>query len=138
MALIEPKPFVLKDMLMANPTDSFEKQVSAVILTPTVSVQTWQGGTPAATYSDTTPSVWTCQIDYAQDWETTGSLSQYLFDNEGKQITWKFTPIKGRGKTWTVTATIIPGTIGGSVSAFATASVTMPVTGKPVPTAAAA
>jgi uncharacterized protein YndB with AHSA1/START domain len=135
---VTPKPFVLKDMSLENPTDNFAAQVSTATLTPTVSVQTWKGGTPAAVYQDAASADWALSLDYAQDWETPKSLSRYLFDNEGKSVVFTLTPTNGKGTRWTVTVFIVPGAVGGAIGSFAAASVTLPVTGRPVPAAVTA
>jgi hypothetical protein len=69
-------------------------------------------------------------IAYAQDWDTTGSLSQYLFANEGAEVTLTFEPVNG-GASWSADVIIVPGAVGGAVDSFAVATVSLPVQGKP-------
>lgn len=125
MAAIAAKPLFMKDVLMQVGTDSYEAGLSGVTFTPTSSPVTFNGLTPTATYSDLTSPTWVCQLDYVQDWETAGSLSQYLLDNAGKQVPAVFTPKKGTGKKFTATVTLAPGPIGGAGGAFATSSVSL-------------
>ncbi|WP_309105021.1 hypothetical protein [Microbacterium sp.] len=138
MAQITVKPFVMRDCTLnikdgATDVGDFELHVSKVEITPNASVQVWKGLTPAAVYQDVAQPEWTANIDYAQDWETVNSFSQYSLANVGKKVTAKFTPKKGTGaKSITVTVTILPGSIGGTVGAFATGSVALPVDGQPV------
>lgn len=136
MAQIAVAPIVIKDARLIVGTDNYEKHVSLVRLVPNTAIpkQTWQGMTPATVVTDTgTPTTdWTVELEYAQDWETASSLSQYLLTNAGTSKTIKFQPLSGVGKkTFTVTATIVPGPMGGAVSEYATASVSLPVTGQP-------
>lgn len=136
MAKIAVKPFVLRDCIMnikdgATDVGDYEASLSKVEIVPSVSVQVWKGLTPSAVFQDVPAPEWTCNIDHAQDWETASSFSQYCLANVGKKVTAKFTPKTG-GKAATVTITILPGSIGGGVGAFATASVALPVDGQPV------
>jgi len=135
MAKIAVAPFVLRDCVLnikdgATDVGDFEASVSKVEITPNVSVQSWQGLTPTATFQDVAAPIWTCNIDFAQDYATVGSLASYLLANVGKKVTGKFTP-KAGGKSATVTITCLPGGIGGGVGAFATTSVALPVDGQP-------
>ena len=136
MAQIAVAPFVLKDVRLKIATDNYEKHVSSVTITPSTSADklTWQGLTPAASFSDagTPETTWEVALEYAQDWETTNSLSQYLLDNAGQSKSIVFQPKAGTGKkTFTVQATIVPGPIGGAVNTVQTSQVTLPVTGVP-------
>lgn len=129
-----PGALLLRDCLVTIGTDSYQKQVSQVELAPTVTTQTWQGMTPDATVSESTPSTWAVTISFAQDWEQPGSLCNYLLENEGDLVTMVFEPRAG-GATFTVpNVSLTPGTIGGTVGSMAVASVTMGC-GKPVKSA---
>lgn len=134
MAAVVPKPLFLKDVLMQIGTDNYEAGLSAVTFTPP-SPTVWTGLTPTAVFNEL-PAQWVCQLDYVQDWESTGSLSQYLLDNVGKQVTAVFTPKAKTGKKFTATVTIVPGPIGGTGQAFATSSVSL-TSSIPVASAAA-
>lgn len=137
MAKINVKPFVLRDCTLnikdgATDIGDYEFHVSKVEIVPSASVQKWKGLSPAAVFQDVAPIDWTANADFAQDWETLNSLSQYLLANVGKKVTMKFTPKNGAGaKAITVTVTVLPGSIGGTVGAFATSSVSLPVDGQP-------
>ena len=138
MATIAVAPIVLKDARLTVGADNYEKHVNVARLTPNTSVskQTWQGLTPTTTFTDAATPVtdWTLELEYAQDWETANSLSQYLLTNAGTVKTVKLQPQSGVGKkTFTVSVTIVPGPIGGPVGEYMTASVSMPVEGQPTP-----
>lgn len=131
MATINPTPIVLKDVLLQIGADNFEKQVSQVVLTPTVEAQTWKGMSPTAQYSDASPSTWVADLTFAQDHETPGSLSDYLFANEGSKVTMLFKPRSGSGPSYQATVTLVPGAIGGAGNAWAESTVQLPVDGRP-------
>ncbi|GAB6857869.1 hypothetical protein [Microbacterium xylanilyticum] len=138
MAQIALKPYVLRDCTVnikdgATDIGDFELQVSKVELVPSTNVQVWKGLAPTAVYQDIAQPEWVANIDYAQDFETANSWAQYSLANVGKKVTMKFTPKKGAGlKAATVTVTLLPGAIGGTVGTFATGSVALPVDGQPV------
>lgn len=136
MTQIDVKPIVLRDVLLSIAADDYEKHVSGVTITPTTGSVTWNGLTPAAAYSFPTSTTWALQLDYAQDWDTANSLSRYLFDHEGEEVSMTFEPVKG-GLGWQVDVVIVPGSIGGQVNAVATATVTLGVNGRPTPVPAA-
>ena len=134
MTAILAKPYVFKDGLVKIDADTFEHAVSGFSLVPTQSTVTWQAIVPAGAFSDSTSPSWTCTVNYAQDWDTDGSLSQYLMDNAGQTKTVEFTPANaGAGSTtFTVDVIIAPGPIGGEVNTVQTGSVSMGVVGEPV------
>ena len=136
MAQIAVAPVVLKDYRFSVGTDNYEKHCKTIRLTPSTNIEkkSWQGFTPATVVTDAATPVtdWTLELEYAQDWETANSLSNYLMANAGTTKTAKLQPLSGVGKkTFTVTVTIVPGPIGGPVNEYAEASVSMPVTGQP-------
>lgn len=134
MPQIAVAPFVLKDAVMSIGTDSYEKHLSSVQFLPDMQVVTWQGITPAAAFSDATSPVWSCVLGFAQDWETTNSLSQYLLTNAGQQKSAVFQPkgaVVGSPK-FTATIIIAPGPIGGDVNTVQVGTVTLGVVGAPV------
>lgn len=135
MAVIAVKPFVLKDCTVTikdgvTNVGDYQSHVSKVSIDPNTPTQTWKGLTPAAVFVDSGNPEWMCNVEYAQDYETANSFAQYLLANPGKQVTMEFTPKTG-GKKATVTVVLVPGSIGGTVGAFATASVGLPVVGQP-------
>lgn len=138
MATIAVAPIVLKDVIFQVGTDSYEAAVSSVKFVPSYPVSKWKGLTPASVFSDTGIPEWVATIDFAQDWLTTNSLSQYLLTNAGTQ---KVVVFKPQGTTtgkpiFTATLVIKSGDIGGTVDAFMTSSVSMEVIGQPVKTTA--
>lgn len=136
MASIGIAPFVLKDMILSVGTDSYEQAVSSVQFVPSSSTVTWQGGTPASTFTDQTTPSWTCTLGYAQDWTTVNSLAQYLLANAGQQKAVVFKPqgIATGKPSFAATLIIAPGPIGGDVNTVQVATVTLGVIGAPVKT----
>lgn len=138
MVAVAVAPFVLRDMILSIATDSYEAHVNEVSFEPSVQTLTWQGGTPAATFTDVTNATWTCKLTGAQDWITANSLAQYLLTNAGTKKTAVFKP---QGSTtgkpvFTVDIFIAPPPIGGKVNTFLEFTVTMGCAGQPVKTAA--
>ena len=130
-----PQPFTLKDVTLSIEGDDYAAHVSEVTFTPSTSSQTWQGLTPTASYTDSSVATWVCTLAYAQDWSNPDSLSYKLHEEEGASWEVLFTPRKGTGATWKATVTVTPGQIGGAVNGWATATVTLGVSGKPQPIA---
>lgn len=135
MAQINVQPIYLKDVVLTVDGDTYEKHVSGVSISPSVSTATWKGLEPTAVFSQAGAATWTVDLTYAQDWETADSLSAYLFNNEGAEIALSFVPVSGGG-TWSATVVIVPGAVGGAVDAFAEATASLPVIGRPVYTPA--
>ncbi|MGK9146665.1 IPT/TIG domain-containing protein [Plantibacter flavus] len=132
MAQIAHTPLVLKDYVLSLADNSYEKALSAVTFTPTAPTITWQGGTPDASFTDTGRATWVAGLTFAQDWDTVGSLSRYLFENEGAVVPVVFRPRNGTGPSFSATLVITPGAIGGAVNVVAEATVSLGLQGKPV------
>lgn len=130
MAQIAVQPIYLKDCVLSIAGSDFEKAVSSVQFTPSVTSATFKGLEPTATFTNVGSASWMVDISYAQDWNTAGSLSAYLFSNEGTEVTLTFEPVNG-GASWSADVIIVPGAVGGAVDSFAVATVSLPVQGKP-------
>ena len=127
MATLDVKPLFLKEVELTigdGTPDDFRKHVSGVTFTPSSSQQSWTG-LGQNTVTESTEPTWTCQLDYAQDWESTNSLSRYLFENSGETVPMSFRPKSGVGPSFTANVSIVPGAIGGQVNAYAGTSVTL-------------
>jgi len=132
MALIEVQPLVLKDVLMQIGDNNYEKALSSAQFVPTSSTITWQGLVPSASFTDVSSALWNAALTLVQDWDTPGSMSEYLYDNEGKTVPASFRPRSGRGSRFTVPLVITPGAIGGAVNTFNESTVNLGCLGKPV------
>jgi len=130
MSVIAVEPIVLTDVSLLIPTDDYAKNVSSVTLTPTSTNVSWKG-LGKNTFTGATTATWVVTVEYAQDWETPNSLSQYLYEHEGEKVTMTFKPQSGSGPSFTAEVTIVPGAIGGAVDTVAVGSVTLPCTAKP-------
>lgn len=135
MPAVTVDPLFIKDVLFSVALDSYEKAISSVAFMPSSSVQTFTALSPGAVYTDAAPATWTCELTYIQDWETPGSLSNYLLEHEGEAVAAVFEPKSG-GTSFAATLIITPGQIGGAVGSPTTATVTLGVVGAPVPTPA--
>lgn len=118
------KPFIMRDCLFQVEEDNYEAHVSQVQFDPSSQVVRWKGLTPTSNHSFGTTAEWSCNLAYAQDWNTAASLSEYLHEHEGESIDVTFTPVNG-GRPITATLIVTPGSIGGQVDSVATASVTL-------------
>lgn len=130
MAEVAVKPFVLKDATVNIDVDDFAAAVSSAICTPTAAAVTFSGMKPGATFSDVAPATWVLALTFAQDWESTTSLSSYLHEHEGETVPMTFEPKTG-GTGFTADVIITPGAIGGAVNTYGTATVNLGIQGKP-------
>jgi hypothetical protein len=132
------QPILLSDVELTLGDDNYEAHVDSVLFEPAAQIVKWKGMTPAAQFNFATIADWIGKLSFAQDWATAASLSQFLYDNEGKPITATFKPKKAEGvgtvPTWTVTIIATPGRIGGDGDTVATATVTVACQGKPLKT----
>ena len=128
-------PYVARHVSFMLDDTEYAAEVSDAQLIPAATVSTWQGLTPPSQYSDVGPATWTAQVVLAQDYDEALSLATFLFDHEGETIPMTFEPQAG-GTGFTADVIITPGTIGGAVNAYAEATVTLGVQGKPVKTPA--
>lgn len=130
MTVIDLVPLVLRDVEATIGTSDYKHAISSATFTPSTSPVAWTG-LGGKTFQDVTSATWTLDLQYVQDWDTAGSLSRYLYENETEKVTLTLRPRSGAGPSFTAEITIVPGAIGGPVNANATASVTLPCTGKP-------
>ncbi|WP_157357053.1 hypothetical protein [Arthrobacter sp. U41] len=125
-------PLFMKSATLTIDGISFEDLVSNVVFTPTTPTTSFKGisGNVATSIGSTE---WAVTFDYAQSFDTAGSLALKLFNDSGEKVSVIFKP-EGAAAATTVTATVtlLPGTMGGAVDAASTSSVTLPVDGKPV------
>lgn len=135
MAQINVQPLYLKDVVLTVDGDTYEKHVSGVTFTPSVSTATFKGLDSDAVFTQASNATWTVDLTYVQDWDTADSLSAYLFNNAGSEITLSFLAQTGSG-TWSATVIVVPGAVGGAVDAYATSTVSLPVQGQPTYTPA--
>jgi hypothetical protein len=126
-------PYVARHVKFTLGATEYAAEVSDAQLVPAATVQTWQGLTPPSQYSDVGAATWTCQVVFAQDYNEALSLATFLFDHEGETIPMEFEPQIG-GAAFSADVIITPGLIGGAVNAYAEATVTLGVQGKPTRT----
>lgn len=131
MTTIQPQPFTLKDMLLQLGADNYELQISEATFNPTVNAQRWRAVGANKSYSDVDSAVWDLVLKLAQDHETAGSLSDFLYANEGTKQTASLKPKSGSGPSYQAVVTISPAGIGGAAAAWAEGTVTLPCDGKP-------
>lgn len=137
MAEISVNPFDLKDVDFEVSADNYKQHLSAVRFVPASSTSTWKGLAPGAVFTFGQASTWTCVTEFAQDWDSPDSFSQYLLANEGEEVEVTFRP-KAGGVGFTATLILAAPPIGGTIDQAATGSVTHGVKGKPAAVAAPA
>lgn len=130
MATIPIQPLFLSASELTIGADDYAAHISGAQFVPSSSTVTWKGSKPGATFSRQTAATWTLTLNYAQDWESASSLSQYLLANEGSTVEVTLAPVDG-GQAFTADVIITPGAIGGEVDQFGTTSVTLGVDGAP-------
>lgn len=126
MPTLEVQPLVLKDveLILDTAGNDYRKHASGVTFNASSSQTTWTG-LGGNTHTDSQTPTWTVTIDYVQDWDSPDSLSRFLYEHEGEEIPVTFRPKSGVGPSFTSNVTIIPGSIGGQVNAYATTSATL-------------
>src|SRR5690554_3217122 len=132
MAVIPLVPLLLKDCIVDIAGSDYGEAVSSVAFEPSVTAVTFKGLKPNAVFTDTSSPQWTCNITFAQDWDSATSLSRYLFDHVGETVEMAFHPRTGSGPSFTASIVVTPGSIGGAVEAHATSTVALGVSGAPV------
>lgn len=110
-------------------TDGYKAAITSATLTPTTPTEIIRdigGGIQAVAG---VPE-WALGLNFAQDWKTLNSLSQYLIANQGTKKSVVFTPQTG-GKGFTIQALMIAAAAGGAGNAAAKSDVTLPCDGQP-------
>jgi hypothetical protein len=125
--IVPTAAFVLRDVeLEFEGVDDYAPAASSVTFTPTSSTVTFAGLAPEGQLTDTTEPSWALALVHVQDWESSKSLSRYLYANAGKKVAVKFKPRAGAGlPAFNSTVTLAAGAIGGASAAFPTSTVTM-------------
>lgn len=129
--VIDINPLVLKDVVLEIGEHDMRKHVDSVLLQPATSPLTWTG-LGKNSHTDPGSETWSAQLSYAQDWETPDSLSRYLFEHSGETVQGTFKPRSGTGPEFAVDLVLVSGAVGGAVNAFATTTVTLGISGRPV------
>lgn len=126
MAVIDVSPLVMKNVvaIIGDTENDYRKHLDGVTFTPASSVNTWTG-LGLNTHTDAATATWTVDLSFVQDWETTDSLCQFLFENEGETVPMEFQPKDGSGPSFTANVVIVPGAIGGTVNTFAVTTVSL-------------
>lgn len=137
MTVLDVKPFVMQNAVIQLGTDDFAKAVSTATITPAGGITTWKGLKPGAVFTYPQSVSWTLQLEYAQDWGVSTSLSAYLFKHAGEIVsgTVNVNDVATGGETsWALQIAIAPGAVGGAVDDVGVANVSLGIVGAPVPT----
>lgn len=136
MGTVIPVPLYMSNATLKIGADNYEAAVNSVTVTPNTSTAVFKGLTPTAIYKASDAPDWTAEVQFVQDWETPGSLSNYLLAHAGETVAAEFVPDVG-GASVDLSIVLAPPSIGGAVGAFSTTTVQMGVNGQPVVTPAA-
>lgn len=131
------EPIYMTESKVTLGETDFEAEVSGVTLVPSYTTGKWKGLKSGSTFQKSGKADWAAGLNFGQDHETATALSVYLFEHEGETVPYSIEPVDG-GAAYSGTLILQAGTIGGDVDQFGTASVTLPVIGKPTRTAPSA
>lgn len=135
MAIIPAQPtFMGNSSIKIGGTsgNNYEGAVSSVEIQPSAGTVNFKGLAPSAVFTYATSPTWALALTFAQDWDTTNSLSNFLFDNQGKTVQIDVFPTAGTGKKgFSQQVLIQPGSIGGAVDSVAVTTVTLGIIGVP-------
>jgi hypothetical protein len=121
------------EVILGAGTSNYARHIASCRFVPDGGTESrWKGGTPSAKVAHRSLSDWTFEMRVAQDFSAT-CLARFLLTNEGTSILCKFKPIAG-GPTFEATLVLSCPEIGGTIDAFAEATVTHTVVGKPTVT----
>lgn len=134
MAEITVNPRVLKSISVLIASTEYADAIASFQFVPAQTVMTWKGGKPDATFTDVTDPTWTCNIKLAQDWDTAGSLANYLIAHAGEQTPVTFIPTGGATVSGTLILAVPP--IGGDINAWLEGTISCGVVGAPTITPA--
>lgn len=129
--------YMTESVLKLGGATDYAAEISGARLVPTSSSATWKGLKKGSTFMAAGLATWMLTVNLGQDHETATSLSNYLFDNEGETVPFTLEPIDG-GTGFSGEIIVQAAEIGADVDTFGTASVSMPVKGKPERTLAGA
>lgn len=126
MANITPKPFSLRAAVIQFGTDNHEAGITGFVVTPTTATSQVTA-VNGQSYSTAGPTSWKANITYIQDFETTGSFANVLFETDGEpeEVRFKLTT---NGKTYKTMVTPVPGEMGSAQAGTAMATVSLDCT----------
>ena len=122
-------------LTLGTTATDFAAEISGARLVPTSSSASWKGLKPGSVFTKAGLATWVLTVNCGQDHELATSLSTYLYEHEGEEVPFVLEPVDG-GTGFNGLCIVQAGEIGGDVDTFGTATVTMPVQGKPTRTPA--
>lgn len=130
--------YKMKDVSFKIGTTEYKTQLSRVELTNSTEADSFPVLSPGTVYQDTSQTVWTLELEGAQDEGSAEALWLYLFENNGTKAQFEFVPNNAATTKKVVKGTVVlsPTNIGGSVNNWAQFSVSLVVDGEVTITAA--
>lgn len=129
MTNIALTPVTVNAATLKIDADNYEAAIGSAVFTPSTKTSSFVA-INGLTYQSQSPSTWTLDLNYAQDFETAASLANYLHANEGASKAAVLTEVAS-GATFTATISIAPGAIGDAAGSIAQSKVSLGST-KPV------
>lgn len=132
-------PIIMKDVVLVFGSDetggtAFQCQARSVTLNPDVNIQRTKTLCPTGQFSDVDTPEWTLEVGYLYGTSdvpaTEPAFADFLLENQGVKMNVFFRPVAG-GAGYQVSATLLPGGIGGEQGSFSEQSVSLPVDGQP-------
>ncbi len=130
MTAIAPVIYDMGNASLKIGANTYELSVSSAKLTPSVNIIKFKGISPLGIYRQAGTPEWTLELQYAQDFATATSLSNYLLTNAGQTVVADLYPVVG-GPGYRCSVVVVPGELGGQVGNAQTATVTLEVVGQP-------
>lgn len=128
MSVIAAAARAIRTLSIKIGSADYVKHVAAVLITNDSKAVVFKGGAPDAILTDVSAGTYMLEIDVVHDYQSATSLYNYLLANAGAQATFVYKPDDAGTFQATVTATIIPPTIGGNVDQFGRERLKMPCT----------
>jgi hypothetical protein len=130
MVQIAADPRAVKNIRVKIGANNYELHVQSVKFGRTAPRPvTWQGGTPEAQYSDSTPSTdHVANIKLAHDYQTADSAYNFFRANEGLEAVLEYKPDADGAYTETATITIVSPDPGGEYGVFHESTIACPST----------
>ena len=115
----------------ASPTDMYECAVGNFVVTASPNLIPIPATLCIGPGNASQPSSWSCSITYMQDWGETLSLSQLLFDADGTELFFEFTPNDTTVPSCAGSFSAVAGDYGGEGQGLWTNTSDLPMQDKP-------
>lgn len=131
-------PQILKHIILTIDTEDFSMDVTSAALVPTPGATQTAKTLDGVTHQDVEGETWALNLTMVIDWDSDRpGLAWFLLDRKGETLPFTFKDTTAANSTtkplMTGDVVIQPGPYGGEGNTFATADISLPVDGIPVP-----